>query len=128
MNKTLHTGILRNVAEFTSPKGFKNVTITLEVMTKKWIKGGGSKMELSPIEYKVFGKLCGPALELPVGAVVDVEGHVDSRLWKERLFTDLVADDLHVLTTPVGVKVPTQQPSQPTAPSESEDPGDSIPF
>lgn len=125
MNKTFHSGILRNVADFTSPKGYKSTILTVEVFDRKWLKGGGIKPVMTAMEFKCFGQQIATANDIPNGTLIEVEGRVDAKMWKEKILVDLVAEKISVLSTEA---VPTKEADGQPAPSESEDQGDQIPF
>lgn len=124
MNLTCHVGILRNVADFTSPKGYTSTVITLEISDRQFVKGGGTRQVTRALEYHCFGRMIDVAKSLPGGSLVSIKGKVDASQGDKKIFMKLVAEQVDVLMA--GANIPTKTPQQEHR--EQGNPDEELPF
>lgn len=94
MNRVTVRGRLRTNAFVQTAQSGKSYC-TLLVDTQRTYKGAP---EITPAQVKVFGRQSDNAANLLQGQEVLIEGHVQSREWNGKWYTDVVSDSI----TPIG--------------------------
>lgn len=119
MNKHLSTGILREVTTTTSAKGFTIIKMVVECPTPKWSKDRGEHEVMQPIQFSCWGRVGETVVEIKQGSSLEIEGHAEGKVAKERLFLEMVADKVTVISGPKEVAGRT---SKAAPKAESEEP------
>lgn len=112
------TGTLNRIERFEAKSGKTMLTLILDV------DKGGKYPQLVPV--KIFGRTADMAGDWHPGDVLEITGRLGGRDWNGRVFGDIVAESVEVMSGQQ--ELPTGKQSDGAVPkNEAEDPG-SIPF
>jgi hypothetical protein len=102
-------GEFQRLEIFTTKQGKEIVTMVIDVM--------GDYPQTVPI--KALGGLANKAKSLLPGAVVEIKGTLGGREWNGKIFGEIKANRIEVISQG---KAPTQQRGEPLSPGQGDEP------